>query len=420
MFVAHIRSANGPRDSPENGSDAVPAAVDATHQPLRAPGLMDLTFQDEEKMIIELAREFAEKELRPIAREIDAEKRVPIEVLRKMQEVGLLGLMIPEEYEGAGVHTTCYVQVIEELARVCAAVAIVLSVHNSVGAYPILRFGNEEQKSRYLPRLATDWIGAFALSEAASGSDASALELRAKREGDGYVLNGSKLWVTNGSIANLYLVMAKTSDVPEKPHRGISAFLVERDTPGVAVGKLEDKMGLRASDTAEVHFENCRVPASALVGEEGIGFRVAMQALDNGRIGVGSQAVGIAQGALEEAVAYAKERVAFGKPVAEHQAIQFMLADMDTEISAARNLVRHAAWRKDMGLSHGKEAAMAKLFASEMSHRVVHHAVQIHGGSGYIKEYPVERYYRDQRITEIYEGTSEMQRIVISRAVLGA
>ncbi|MCA9755648.1 MAG: acyl-CoA dehydrogenase [Candidatus Eisenbacteria bacterium] len=379
---------------------------------------MDLTFSDEEKMIIELAREFAEKELRPIAHEIDVEKRVPIEVLRKMQEVGLLGLMIPEEYDGAGVSTACYVQVIEELARVCAAVAIVLSVHNSVGAYPILRFGSDEQRKNYLPRLASDWIGAFCLSEAASGSDASALELRATKDGDSYVLNGAKLWVTNGSIANLYLVLAKTADIPDRPHRGISAFLVERDTPGITVGKLEDKMGLRASDTAEIHFQDCRVPASALVGEEGIGFKIAMQALDNGRIGVGSQAVGIAQGALEEAVAYAKERVAFGRPIADHQAIQFMIADMETEISAARSLVRRAAWRKDAGLSHGKEAAMAKLYASEMSHRVVHRALQVHGGAGYTKEYAIERYYRDQRVTEIYEGTSEMQRIVIGRAVL--
>ncbi|MEZ4648633.1 MAG: acyl-CoA dehydrogenase [Candidatus Eisenbacteria bacterium] len=379
---------------------------------------MDLTYSDEEKMIIELAREFAEKELRPIAHEIDVEKRVPIEVLRKMQEVGLLGLMIPEEYDGAGVSTACYVQVIEELARVCAAVAIVLSVHNSVGAYPILRFGSDEQRKNYLPKLASDWIGAFCLSEAASGSDASALELRARKDGDSYVLDGAKLWVTNGSIANLYLVLAKTADIPDRPHRGISAFLVERDTPGITVGKLEDKMGLRASDTAEIHFQDCRVPASALVGEEGIGFKIAMQALDNGRIGVGSQAVGIAQGALEEAVAYAKERVAFGRPIADHQAVQFMIADMETEISAARSLVRRAAWRKDAGLSHGKEAAMAKLYASEMSHRVVHRALQIHGGAGYTKEYAIERYYRDQRVTEIYEGTSEMQRIVIGRAVL--
>ncbi len=379
---------------------------------------MNLTFNDEERMVIELARDFAENELAPIAESIDQEKRVPIEALRKMQELGLLGLMIPEEYGGAGVRTSCYAQVIEELARVCAAVAIVLSVHNSVGAYPILRFGSEEQKQKYMPKLAGDWIGAFCLSEAASGSDASALELKAKRDGDDYVLDGSKLWVTNGSIANLYLVMAKTADVPDKPHRGISAFLVEKDTPGLIVGKLEDKMGLRGSDTAEIQFDGCRVPASALVSEEGVGFKIAMQALDNGRIGVGSQAVGIARGALEEAIKYAKERVAFGRPIAEHQAVQFKLADMETEISAARNLVRRAAWLKDSDQPHGKEAAMAKLYASEMAHRVVHQAVQIHGGAGYIKEYPVERYYRDQRITEIYEGTSEMQRIVIGRAVI--
>lgn len=379
---------------------------------------MNLTFNDEERMVIDLARDFAENELAPIAESVDQEKRVPIEALRKMQELGLLGLMIPEEYGGAGVSTSCYAQVIEELARVCAAVAIVLSVHNSVGAYPILRFGSEEQKQKYMPKLAGDWIGAFCLSEAASGSDASALELKAKRDGDDYVLDGSKLWVTNGSIANLYLVMAKTADIPDKPHRGISAFLVEKDTPGLIVGKLEDKMGLRGSDTAEIQFDGCRVPASALVSEEGVGFKIAMQALDNGRIGVGSQAVGIARGALEEAIKYARERIAFGRPIAEHQAVQFKLADMETEISAARNLVRRAAWLKDSDQPHGKEAAMAKLYASEMAHRVVHQALQIHGGAGYIKEYPVERYYRDQRITEIYEGTSEMQRIVIGRAVI--
>jgi len=379
---------------------------------------MNLQFSDEEKMIIDLARDFAEKEVRPITKQLDEEKKVPLEQIRKLQELGLLGLMIPEEYGGAGSSTSCYIQVIEEFSRICPALAIVLSVHNSVGAYPILKFANDEQREKYLPRLATDWIGAFALSEAASGSDASALELKAVRDGDEYVLNGSKLWVTNGSIANLYLVMAKTADVPDKPHRGISAFLVEREATGLNVGKLEDKMGLRASDTAEIHFENCRIPADALVGEEGIGFKIAMQALDNGRIGVASQAVGIAQGAFEEAVKYAKERVAFGKPIASHQAIEFMIADMATQISAARNLVRRAAWLKDSDSNHTKEAAMAKLYASEVANRVVDRAVQVHGGAGYIKEYPVERFYRDQRITEIYEGTSEMQKLVISRSLL--
>ena len=380
---------------------------------------MDLEFNEEERMIIGLVRDLAENELRPMARQLDEEGRVPIEIIRKMQELGLFGLMIPEEHGGAGVATPCYASVVEELSRVCAAVAITLSVHNSVGAFPILRFGSDEQKKTFLPKLATDWIGAFSLTEAGSGSDAARLQLKARRDGDHYVLDGSKLYVTNGSIANLYLVMGRTDESPEAPHRGVTAFLVERETPGIKVGKLEDKMGIRASDTAEIHFENCRIPVSARLGDEGQGFKIAMMSLDNGRIGVGAQAVGIAQGSLEEALRYADEREQFGKAINQFQAIQFMIADMETQIQAARGLVRHAAWLKDQGLPHTKEAAMAKLYASQMATRVAHAALQVHGGAGYIKEDAIERYYRDARITEIYEGTSEMQRIVIARQILG-
>ena len=387
--------------------------------PAHGKGRMNFEFNDEERMVIELARDFAENELAPRARQLDEEGRAPRELLKKMADVGLFGLVIPTDYDGAGFSTTCYIQVIEELSRFCGAVAITLSVHNSVGAYPIMKFGTEEQKKAFLPRMAAGAIGAFSLTEADSGSDAASLRCRASRDGDHYLIDGAKMWVTNGSIADVYLVLARTAESPEAPHRGITAFLVDRSTPGIAVGKLEDKMGIRASDTAEVRFENCRIPASHRLGDEGGGFRIAMMALDNGRIGVGSQAVGIAQGAFEEAVKHANQREQFGKKLIEHQAIAFLLADMDTQIAAARNLVRHAASLKDAGEPFVQAAAMAKLYASQMANRVAHSAVQIHGGYGYVKEYPVERLYRDARITEIYEGTSEMQRLVIARQLLG-
>jgi len=394
---------------------------------------MDLELREDEQMILTTVRDFVEAELRPIARELDEESRVPMGVLRKMQDMGLFGLLISEEYGGVGISTTCYAAVVEEISRVCAAVAITLSVHNSVSAFPIQRFGSEEQKKKYLPLLASKWIGAFSLTEPDAGSDAARVRLRAEKvdasgaharaqarpDGDGFRLNGTKNFVTNGSIADLYLVMARTAEEPEAPYRGVTAFLVERTTPGVAPGKCEHKMGLRASDTSELVFDNCVIGPGQRLGDEGEGFKIAMMSLDNGRIGVGAQALGIAQGAMEEAVSYAKTRQQFGQPLANFQAIQFMIADMKTQIEAARVLVRYAAWRKDQGLNHTKEAAQAKLFASEMSSRVTHAALQIHGGYGYIKEYPVERYYRDARVTEIYEGTSEMQRIVIARQVLG-
>ncbi len=402
-------------------------------------------------MILGTVRDFVEAELRPIARELDEDSRVPIGIIRKMQDLGLFGLMIDESYGGIGVSTNCYAQVIEEISRVCAAVAITLSVHNSVSAFPIQRFGTTEQKERYLPLLASKWIGAFALTESEAGSDAARLRLRVDlspgpaapagrapeggpaapstkaREGSAiadpgdapsYVLNGSKAFVTNGSIADLYLVLGRTAEVPEAPHRGVTAFLVERTTTGVAPGKLERKMGIRASDTTELVFQNCAVAESQRLGAEGEGFKIAMMSLDNGRIGVGAQAVGIAQGAMEEALSYTRTRRQFGSALNEFQAVQFMLADMQTQIEAGRLLVQQAAWLKDQGVPHTREAAMAKLQASQMATRVTHAALQLHGGYGYIKDYAVERYYRDARITEIYEGTSEMQRLVIARSFL--
>lgn len=388
---------------------------------------MNFTWTDEEQMILTTVRDFMEKEVRPIARELDAEKRVPIEQIRALQAQGLFGLMIPEEYGGAEMSTSLYAAVIEEMSKVCAALAIVLSVHNSVGAYPILLFGTDVQKKKYLTRLASDWIGAFCLTETGSGSDAARLRTTAKLEkGDGvagvgaddvYVLDGAKMFVSSGTIADLYLVLARTAETPDAPYKGVTAFLVESGTPGLRVSKTEDKMGLRASDTAEIVLEGCRVPAAQRLGAEGEGFKVAMSALDNGRIGVAAQALGIAEGACDEAVKYAKTRQQFGQPIAEFQAIQFHIADMSTQIEAARALIRRAAWMKDANLPLTKEAAMAKLFASEMATKVCHTALQIHGGYGYIKEYPVERYYRDARITEIYEGATDIQRIVIARAV---
>jgi alkylation response protein AidB-like acyl-CoA dehydrogenase len=393
-----------------------------------------LGFTEEERMILDTVREFVEVELRPIARRLDREGAVPVAAVRLMQEMGLFGLMIPEEHGGSRVSTSCYAGVIEEISRVCGAVAIILSVHNSVAAFPILRFGTDEQKRSYLPRLATNWIGAFSLTEPEAGSDAARLRLKAERLGkDGepllpgaplsevarYRLNGTKAFVTSGTIADLLLVLGRTAEVPEAPYRGITAFLVEKGTPGIAVGKLEDKMGLRASDTAELVFRDCTIDEAQRLGAEGEGFKIAMMSLDNGRIGVGAQATGIAQGAFEEAVKYAQERRQFDHPLAYFQSVQFLLADMKTKLDAARLLVHRAAWMKDQDLPHTKEAAMAKLYASRIANEVCSAALQIHGGYGYIKDYAVERLYRDARITEIYEGTSEMQRIVIVRQLLG-
>jgi alkylation response protein AidB-like acyl-CoA dehydrogenase len=381
--------------------------------------MIPLALTEDERMILDMVRDFAAGELAGIARELDRDARVPIEAIDKMRELGFLGLQIPEEYGGAGVRGILYTRVIEELARVCAGVAIIVAVHNSVGAFPVLSFGNDEQKGRFLPRLAAGEIGAFCLSEAGSGSDAASLRLKAAREGDEWVLDGTKLWVTNASQAGIFLVLARSNPDLSLAHKGITAFLVERGSAGLSISKHEDKMGLRASDTAELVFEEVRVPIANQLGAEGEGFRVAMSALDNGRIGVGAQALGIARAAFDEALEYAKTRRQFGHPLTSFEGIRLKLAEMDTDIQAAALLVYRAATMKDLGMPYGPQASMAKLAASEMSTRVTHAAIQIHGGYGYTKDYPVERYYRDARVTEIYEGTSEMQRIVIARSVLG-
>ncbi|MBC7259808.1 MAG: acyl-CoA dehydrogenase [Chloroflexi bacterium] len=378
---------------------------------------MDLKLTEEQEMIRKMAREFAEKEVAPIAAELDEKGEVPYANIRKMAELGFLGLTAPEEYGGAGMDTVSYCIAIEEISKACAATAIVMAVQNSLVNYILLKFGTDEQKDKYLRPLATGQkIGAFALTEPGAGTDAAAQQTTAILQGDHYVINGTKHFITNGGFADIVLLFAMTDK--SKGHRGISCFIVEKGTPGFSTGKHEHKMGIRASDTCELIFEDCKVPAANRLGQEGEGFKIAMMALDAGRIGVGAQAVGIAQAALEKAIAHAKTRVQFGQPIAQFQAIQFMLADMATQIEAARLLVYNAALKKDAGERFSKEASMAKLFASEVAGFVTTKAVQIHGGYGYMKEYPVERYFRDAKITEIYEGTSEVQRMVIASNLL--
>lgn len=379
---------------------------------------MDLALNDEQRMMVETVRDFARQEIAPRAREMDEQAFLPSEIISQMKELGLFGAQIPEAYGGLGLDAVTYAAIIEELSRACAGIAILLSVHCSVAAYPLSAFGNEEQRRRFLPRLAAGEIGAFCLSEPGSGSDAASLKTTARRDGGDYVVNGTKVFVSSGSLASLYLLMARTDPQADPPHRGISAFLIERRTPGITLGRKEEKMGLRADDTMEIFFEDCRVPAANRLGDEGAGFKIAMKSLDSGRIGVGAQAIGIAAAALDEAIAYAKVRTQFGHPLVHFDGIQAKLALMGTRLEAARIMVRHAAWLKDQGQAYSRQAAMAKLFASEAATWITHQAVQIHGGYGYMKDYPVERYYRDARVTEIYEGTSEMQRLVIARSLL--
>jgi alkylation response protein AidB-like acyl-CoA dehydrogenase len=377
---------------------------------------MNFHLTEEQEMLRAVTREFVVGEIAPRASDIDARGCIPDALRQKLRENNFFGLLIPEEHGGAGVDMVAYSVIMEELSRGSAAVAITVSVHNSVAAAPLGEFGTEEQKRKWLPLLAKEYLGAFALTEPGSGSDAAALITRAERRGDEYVLNGSKTFVTNGRYANLFLLMARTN--PGLKHRGISAFLVERDAPGLRIGKSIEKMGLHGSDTVELFMEDCRVPAANLLGSEGRGFRVAMQALDGGRIGVAAQAVGIAQAALESAARYARERHQFDRPIAEFQAIQWMLADTAAEIDAARLLTLRAAWLKDQGIPCAPQASMAKLIASKTARVAADRAVQVHGGYGYTKEFPVERYYRDAKVTELYEGTSEIQRIVIANFIL--
>jgi len=375
---------------------------------------MNFDLTDEQQLIRDMVREFAVADVAPIAAEIDREHRFPVELLPKMADLSLLGVPYPDAVGGAGADYVSYAIVVEELARVCGTTSVIVSGHTSLGTWPIFAFGTEAQQKLYLSDLASGRrLAAFALTEPAAGTDAAAGTTTALLDGDEYVLNGSKIFITNGGYADVYIVTAKTD--PTQGTRGISAFIVEKDAPGFSVGEPERKMGIRASSTPPLYFNNCRIPRDALLGGEGNGFKIAMQTLDGGRIGIGAQALGIAQGALDAAVAYAKERVQFGKPIASLEAIQFMIADMSTEVDAARLLVYRAAWCKDNGRPYAAEAAMAKLYASETATRVAGHAIHIHGGYGFTESYPVERAYRDAKITEIYEGTSEVQRMVIAK-----
>ncbi len=372
---------------------------------------------EEERLIQQTAREFAESEVAPMAAKTDAESRFPRELIDGLSKLGFMGMIIPEEYGGTGVGNFCLVLVLEEINRACASTGVTMSVHHSLAASPIIRFGNEETKKKYLPKMATgEWIGAYALSEANAGSDAASLQCRAVRDGNEYVLNGEKTWITTGAEADIYVVMVRTN--PEERAKGISTFVLERGMKGLTVGRKEDKLGLRGSSTVQIALQDLRVPATNMLGREGEGFGIAMQTLDGGRIGIGTQAVGIAQACLDASAKYAREREQFGKPIGEFQAIQWKIADMATAIEAARLMVYRAARLRDRDEPHTREAAMAKLFASETSNRAAREAIQIHGGAGYLKDFPVERYLRDARITEIYEGTSEVQRIVISRFFL--
>jgi butyryl-CoA dehydrogenase len=376
---------------------------------------IDLT--DDQRQVRDLCREFADRALRPNARRWDAEHVFPADAVKQLGEMGLLGVAIPPEWGGAGMDNVAYAVAMEEISRGCAGTGVIMSVNNSLYCDPLLKFGTGPQRERFLAPFARgEKLGAFALTEPTSGSDAAEMRTVAERKGKGYVLSGSKNFITNGPQADVILVFAMTDQA--KRHKGISAFLVPTDAAGFTRGKPDEKVGIRASGSCTVFFEGCSVPEEQRLGAEGDGFKIAMATLDGGRIGIAAQAVGIARAALEEAVAYAKERKAFGQPIAQHQAIQFMLADMATAIDAARLLVLRAAALKDRGVRHTAESAMAKLFASEMSERVTSKAIQIHGGYGYVKEYDAERHWRDSRITEIYEGTSEIQRMVIAAAAL--
>jgi butyryl-CoA dehydrogenase len=387
---------------------------------------MDFSLSSDQILIRNTVRQFMETEMRPRVREYERAEKFPAEEVRRLGELGCCGMLIPGEWGGAETDTVSYAVMLEEVARVDASTAVTLSVTNSVAAVPIWKHGTEEQKKKFLRRLARgEILGSFCLTEPQAGSDAAGIQCRAEREGAEYVLNGTKSWVTNGGVAGVYLVFAKTD--PAAGARGVTAFLAEPSFPGFRVSRYEDKMGLRLSRSAEIVLENCRVPAENRLGEEGQGLKIALESLDGGRVGIAAQAVGLAQGAFESAVRYAKERKAFGKPIAEQQAIQFMLADMATEIEAGRVLTHYAAFLRDAeprpGIAErssrpGAHASRAKLYASEMANRVAYKAVQIHGSAGYSRESDVERFYRDARVLTIYEGTSEMQRTVIARDLL--
>ncbi len=378
---------------------------------------MDFQLSEEQLMIRQAARDFAQTELLPGVIERDEHQKFPAEQIKKMGELGFLGMMVDPKYGGSGLDTISYVLAMEEISKIDASASVVMSVNNSLVCWGLEKFGTEEQKQKYLTRLATgEQIGAFCLSEPEAGSDATSQRTTAEDKGDYYLLNGTKNWITNGGTASVYLVIAQTN--PELGHKGINCLIVEKGMEGFQVGLKENKLGIRGSDTHSLMFTDVKVPKENRIGEDGFGFKFAMQTLSGGRIGIASQALGIASGAYELALKYSQERKAFGKPISEHQAIAFKLADMATNIDAARHLCLHAAWLKDQKQNFDKEGAMAKLFASKTAMDVTVEAVQIHGGYGYVKEYHVERLMRDAKITQIYEGTSEIQKIVISRSVL--
>ncbi|WP_064091963.1 acyl-CoA dehydrogenase [Rossellomorea aquimaris] len=377
---------------------------------------MNFKLSEEHEMIRKMVRDFARKEVAPTAAERDEEERFDMELFHKMAELGLTGIPWPEEYGGIGSDYLAYCIAVEELSRVCASIGVTLSAHTSLAGWPVYKFGTEEQKQKYLrPMAQGEKIGAYGLTEPGSGSDAGGMKTTARLEGDHYVLNGSKIFITNGGIADTYIVFALTD--PSQRQRGTSAFIVEKEFEGFSVGKKEKKLGIRSSPTTEIVFEDCKVPKENMLGNEGDGFKIAMMTLDGGRNGIAAQAVGIAQGALDASVEYAKEREQFGKPIAANQGISFKIADMATSIEASRLLTYQAAWLESEGLPYGKESAMSKLMAGDTAMKVTTEAVQIFGGYGYTKDYPVERYMRDAKITQIYEGTQEIQRLVISRMV---
>jgi len=378
---------------------------------------MDFSLTEEQKMLKTMVQDFATKELEPIAAEIDEESRFPAESVKKMAELGLTGIGLPEEYGGSGSGATALCLVTEEISRVCAAIGAILLASTGLVGEPIAEYGNEEQKKRFVTPIATgEKLASFALTEAGAGSDPAALEVTATRHNDGYLLNGTKTFITNGAEAGIILVFA-TVDKSLR-HKGIAAFVVEKDAPGFSVGKHEHKLGIRASSTVELVFEDCFVPEENRLGNEGDGFKIGLRAIDASRVVVAAQALGIAQGAFDKALAYAKERQQFGQPIINFQAIQWMLADMATQIDAARLLTYRAAYLQDNGSPFVKEASMAKVFAAEAASFVTNKAIQIYGGYGYVKDYPLERYLRDAKITEIYEGTSEMQRMTIARQLI--
>ncbi len=378
---------------------------------------MELELTDEQKLVQKTAADFAKNEVLPKAAEIDREHRYPKELVARMAELGLLGVAVPEEYGGAGFDTIAYVLAMEEISRACASTGVIMSVNNSLVCDPLLKFGTEEQKREWLvPLAAGRKLGCFALSEPEAGSDAAAQKTTAKPAGDEWVINGVKNWITNGPVADVCILF--TMNDPSKGHKGITAFILPMDTKGVRCGPPDKKLGIRGSQSCQIFLDDVRLPKKLLLGEVGGGFKVAMSTLDGGRIGIAAQALGIARASLEDALAYAAERKTFGKPIAQHQAIQFKLADMATEVDAARLLTWRAATLKDAGTRHSAESSMAKVFASEVCNRAAKEAVQIFGGNGYVEDFPVERHFRDAKITEIYEGTSEIQRLVIAANLL--